>query len=217
MKYKGRIVIVTVMLLLTVATRIYYIVSLNLPPYQFPLFGIIAISVAWWLGGKYDKVKFLSEKDLLTKIYNRRYIVQIFPKILAMVKRRNEPLSMLLIDVDNFKAINDTYGHETGDKVLQAIAYALSKSTSKSEIAARWAGDEFLIIAPFFNEQGTELMTRRIHNELRKSAEEILVDFSVSIGISVYPRHGETLEALFKAADQSMYLLKSRQKENYPR
>lgn len=123
MKYTGRIVIVSVAFVLILTIRIYGNVYYNYPLFQFPLFGIIATLSTWWLGGQYDKVKFLSEKDVLTKIYNRRFVIQIFPKILALVKRKNEKLSLLLIDVDNFKMINDTYGHEIGDQVLQLKRY----------------------------------------------------------------------------------------------
>jgi diguanylate cyclase (GGDEF)-like protein len=209
MKYTGRITIVTVALILIVAIRIYGNLYLNYSPINFPYFGMVIILIFWWLGKQYDTVKFLSEKDFLTKIYNRRYVIHTFPKLSALVDRKNEKLSLFLIDVDNFKLINDTHGHETGDTALQRISNILLLSTSKSDIIARWAGDEFLIIAPFTDENSKDILINRINKELKKSSEELNLDISVSIGTSEYPYDAKTLDVLLNIADQNMYKLKS--------
>jgi diguanylate cyclase (GGDEF)-like protein len=209
MKYTGRITIVTVAFIFIVAARLYGIYYLNYSLFKIPFFGIIIILIFWWLGKQYDTVKFLSEKDFLTKIYNRRYVIHTFPKLSVLVDRKKEKLSLFLIDVDNFKMINDTYGHETGDKALQHLSKLLLLNTSKDDIVARWAGDEFLIIAPFTDEKGKEIIINRINKELKKSSEELNIDISVSIGTSEYPSDAKTLDVLLNIADQNMYKLKS--------
>jgi diguanylate cyclase (GGDEF)-like protein len=214
MKYTGRISILIVALVLIVIIRGYGILYLDYSPSRFPFFGVIIILIFWWLGKKYDMVKFLSEKDVLTKIYNRRYVNHTFPKLLVLMDRKDEKLSLFLIDVDNFKMINDTYGHETGDKVLQHFSNLLLINTSESDIVARLAGDEFLIIAPFIDEKGTDIIIKRINKELKKSSEELNIDISVSIGTSEYPKDAKTLDVLLNIADQNMYKLKSQKKNN---
>jgi diguanylate cyclase (GGDEF)-like protein len=214
MKFTGRIAIVTIAFVLIVSVRVYGVLYLNYSPTKFPFFGIIVILIFWLLGKQYDMVKFLSEKDFLTKIYNRRYVIHTFPKLSVLVDRKAEKLSLFLFDLDNFKMINDTYGHETGDKVLQHFSNLLLINTSKSDIVARWAGDEFLIISPFTDEKDKEIINKRIHKELKKLSDELNIDISVSIGTSEYPNDAKTLDVLLNIADQNMYKLKSQKKHD---
>lgn len=94
---------------------------------------------------QYDKAKYFSEKDTLTGVYNRRFVEAIFPKLLAQVERKNEQLSLSIVDCNDFKPINDTYGHKIGDEVLITLSSLLAGEIRKSDIVARWGGDEFLI------------------------------------------------------------------------
>jgi diguanylate cyclase (GGDEF)-like protein len=212
MKYRGRIVITSVVFALIATARIYGNIYYNYPISQLPLIGIIAILICWWLGSQYDKVKFYSEKDVLTESYNRRFVIQIFPKLLAQMDKRNEKLSLFLIDVDNFKKINDTYGHAMGDRVLKYISSILVSNTTKKEIVARWAGDEFLIISPYSDEKSRDVILNHINNSLKELSDEIKMAVSVSIGTSMYPNDAKTLDALLNTADHEMYRLKSRLK-----
>jgi diguanylate cyclase (GGDEF)-like protein len=214
MKYTGRIAIVTIALVFIVLARVYGMIYLNYSPINFPFFGMFILLIFWWLGKQYDTVKFLSVKDVLTKLYNRRYVIHAFPKLSVLVDRKVEKLSLFLIDLDNFKMINDTYGHERGDKVLQHLSNVLLIITSKSDIVARWAGDEFLIISPFTDEKDKEIINKRIHKELKKSFEELKIDITVSIGTSEYPKDAKTLDVLLNIADQNMYKIKSQKKHD---
>jgi diguanylate cyclase (GGDEF)-like protein len=212
MRYTGRIAIITVALLMIAIIRLYGFLYLDYSPKQFPYFAIFILLVFWWLGKRYDTVKFLSEKDTLTKIYNRRYVIHTFPKLLVSVDRKDKNLNLFLIDLDDFKLINDTYGHEAGDKVLQHFSNLLLTNTGQDTIVARWAGDEFLIIAPFTDEKDKEIIIKQIHKELKKLSEELNLDLSASIGTSEYPTDAKTLDDLFNIADQNMYKLKSQKK-----
>ncbi|OGX61635.1 MAG: hypothetical protein A2189_02780 [Paenibacillus sp. RIFOXYA1_FULL_44_5] len=216
MKYTGRMIIVTISLVCVLIARVYGNLYYNYPTFQFPILGISFVIIFWWLGGKYDQVKFLSEKDALTKVYNRRFVVKVFPKLAAIVNKKDEKLSLFLLDVDNFKTINDTYGHRTGDKVLQHISSLLLRITRKNEIVARWAGDEFLIVAPFTGKNGKGIIIDLIKKELMKVSVELNMNVTVSVGISVYPDDGENFEELFHVADQNMYMQKRRRLENNP-
>jgi diguanylate cyclase (GGDEF)-like protein len=210
MKYIGRIVITTFVFALIVTARIYGNIYYNYPIFKLPSFGILAILICWWLGSQYDKVKFYSEKDVLTGIYNRRFVIQTFPRLLVRMDKINGKLRLFFIDVDNFKKINDIYGHEVGDKVLQYISGILLSNTTKKEIVARWAGDEFLIVSPFSDEKSEDVIIKRINNALKKLSEEINIDVSVSIGNSVYPNDSKTLDGLLSIADREMYEMKSK-------
>lgn len=210
MKYTGRIVITTVVFALVVMVRIYGQIYYNFPSSKIPSIGIFAILICWWLGSQYDKVKFYSEKDILTELYNRRFINEIFPRLLVQMGKKNQTLTLFLIDVDHFKHINDTHGHERGDQVLQHISTILISNTTKKEIVARWAGDEFIIISPDSKEKTDDLIMKQIHHALKKLSKGIQMEISVSIGAAVYPNDAKTLETLLHTADREMYKMKSK-------
>ncbi|WP_379969195.1 GGDEF domain-containing protein [Ectobacillus sp. sgz5001026] len=215
MKYNGRITGLVVMIVVIQALREYGVLYYNYPPYGFPFISLGLAPVFWWLGKQYDMVKFLSENDPLTKIYNRRYIYRIFPKISVLMDRKNEKLILFFVDINNFKIINDKDGHEIGDEVLKHLSNLLVKITRKKDIVARLAGDEFIIITPFIEINGMDRIINHINNELRKLSEELNIDISVSIGTSVYPNDAKTLDGLLSIADQNMYKQKSLKDANY--
>jgi diguanylate cyclase (GGDEF)-like protein len=213
MKYSGRIVIISVVVILILAVRMYGILYYNYPPFRFPLIGVFIVFASWLLGTQYDKLKFLSEKDVLTTLYNRRFMLHNFPKLIASVDRKQEKLILYFIDVDDFKKINDTRGHKIGDQVLQRIANVLMLHSQKRDIVVRWAGDEFLVLSSFSDDRSKAMMNSRIQDELKLSSQEFNIAISVSIGTAAYPNEAQTLDDLLHAADQDMYTLKSDKKE----
>ena len=215
MKYNGRIIVVVVTLVITLAIRQYGVIYYNYPTYQFPFISLGIMLVFWWLGKQYDMVKFLSEIDPLTKIYNRRHIFQKFKKLSVLLDRKNEKLILFFIDINHFKMINDHYGHETGDEVLKCLSNLLVRTTSKTDIVARLAGDEFIIMTPFIEEKGRDRIMNEINKELIKLSEELNMNISVSIGTSEYPNDAKTLDGLLHIADQNMYKQKSLKEINY--
>ncbi|WP_173187749.1 GGDEF domain-containing protein [Paenibacillus alginolyticus] len=212
MKYSGRIVIISFVIILILAIRIYGNLYYNYPSLQFPLFGIFVVLASWLLGTQYDKLKFLSEKDSLTTLYNRRFILDTFPKLVASVDKNQKKLILYFIDVDNFKIINDTCGHKIGDQVLHRIANVLMLHSEKKDKIARWAGDEFLILSTCSDTRQKEMRISRIQDELKAASQEFKLEISVSIGTAVYPDEAQTLDDLLHAADQDMYSLKSDRK-----
>ena len=161
MRYTGRIITLTVTIVVFLIIRIWAYCYLSFPLTKPPILASICFIVAWVLGKHYDEAKYYSEKDMLTGLYNRRFVNNVFPMLLAQMDRRNAKLSIAILDCDNFKAINDTFGHKKGDLVLQDFSAILSGSVRKSDILARWGGDEFLIVAPYADKKDiTEIVTR---------------------------------------------------------
>ncbi|MFC0212091.1 GGDEF domain-containing protein [Paenibacillus chartarius] len=212
MKYKGRIFITIFAFLLHSMYIVYYfyrdgkIEPFDVYTYPLLIFG------GYWTGKQYDKVKFYSEKDELTGLYNRRFVIKSFEKIASLAERAKSKLFLLVIDCDNFKHINDKYGHHKGDLILTQIAETLIRSTRKSDIAARWGGDEFLVIGHYKDEAGLQTFLKRLHNDLENLSKQVNVGVSVSIGSSIFPDVSRDLDELIKSADQNMYMDKEQRK-----
>ncbi|MGO4499620.1 GGDEF domain-containing protein [Paenibacillus sp. 2RAB27] len=202
----------SVVLITIVGLRTYGTLYYNFPWLQFPIFGMCILFASWVLGTQYDRLKFLSEKDHLTTLYNRRFIMDAFPKLITSVERRQGQLILYFIDVDNFKLINDSRGHKIGDQVLQRIANVLLLDLQKKDLAARWAGDEFLILSTSTDASKKEVLINHIQNELKLASREFNLEITVSIGTAVYPDEARTLDDLLHAADLDMYSLKTDRK-----
>ncbi|WP_404328349.1 GGDEF domain-containing protein [Mesobacillus maritimus] len=161
----------------------------------------VMIMLAWWFGKQYDVVKYYSEKDTLTKLYNRRYIDTFISKL----ERNGGEFAIVLLDLNDFKIINDIYGHKAGDHYLKSIASQLENTAGKKEIVARWGGDEFIIIFPYTPKKRE--LGKRIE-EIRQRLKNVSpngLEIGVSIGTAIYPSEGKTFDELLKAADQNMY------------
>lgn len=205
MKYTGRIFgSLGLFLVHSVYIFYYYFRDKSVEPldlYSYPFL----ILLGYWAGKQFDKVRFYSEKDELTKIYNRRFVMNTYEKITSIAERTNSKLYVLVIDCDNFKAINDTYGHHKGDIALTKISEILVGSTRKSDIVARWGGDEFLVIGLCNEEDGLQPILQRLEEELKKLSNQINIPIKASIGSAIYPKHSKDLFELINIADNQMY------------
>jgi diguanylate cyclase (GGDEF)-like protein len=206
--FRGRLVSVVLVLLVHTAIGTYVAItegSVNLVTYLgYPIWCLLG----YWIGKKYDQVTFLSDKDPLTNLYNRRYVMKASDKMIALAKRRKFNVFLLMIDCDDFKEINDRYSHYVGDLVLSKIGAILLANTRKSDLCARWGGDEFLVMG-FDSEESAEALAQRMeevfsNNLLIQEAIEI----RVSIGGSVCLNQSINLEELIKIADKHMYARK---------
>ena len=144
--------------------------------------------------------------DALTGLYNRRQFLALSEQALAICRRETKPFSVLMLDIDHFKTINDTYGHDVGDIVLQRIAATLPKKLRRSDIVARWGGEEFIIFLQ--NTPPEKAVTPA--DKLRKAIEELtvaipgqVITFTISVGISLSQVYD--LETLQKEADIALY------------
>jgi diguanylate cyclase (GGDEF)-like protein len=200
MRYTGRLAGTFIFSLIFILT------SFQQPFYILLWYALLLFPAVWYFGSKYDQARFLSEKDTLTHTYTRRFIEDLFPKLSALSDRTEEKITVSVIDVDHFKQINDKYGHKQGDVILQQITDALLQNTRKSDVIARWGGDEFVVVSPSTTLAGAEVMI----NRLVTSIQEYSV--SISIGTSVYPDDGLTLDKLIDIADKNMYKDKRQKK-----
>jgi len=152
-------------------------------------------------------------QDSLTGLFNRRYLRQSIKNDLARCKRYNSQFSLMMIDINRFKEINDRYSHQTGDKLLQEVAGLLKKTVRNSDTVIRYGGDEFLIV---LLETGgnTDQVKKRIRKNIQKwNQKQNLFDFplTLAIGSSHWePQTGKDLEEMLKEADLNMYKNKQR-------
>jgi diguanylate cyclase (GGDEF)-like protein len=161
----------------------------------------------------YLKVKELAITDGLTGLYNYRYFQEALSHFLAHSNRCEEKLSLVFIDVDNFKHVNDTYGHKLGDVILSQLADRISESLRKVDIPVRYGGDEFAVILPSTGKKGALLVAERIKQRVEQRAfnvdgKEIFI--TLSIGIATYPDSASTKDALIEKADLALYEAKKR-------
>ncbi len=158
------------------------------------------------------ELKLLASQDHMTKLYNRRYFADISVSILDLAKRNNKQFSVLMLDIDKFKRINDTYGHHIGDEVIIALANVLKSTNRKSDIACRFGGEEFLILLPETDLAGAKIIgekLRKLVEELTVKVEDQNIGFTISIGVAEINLEKETdLEAVIQRADEGLYKAK---------
>ncbi|ARJ38616.1 hypothetical protein SporoP8_06895 [Sporosarcina ureae] len=209
MKYRGRVVAVCIVILFNILRYGYYNIYLGyLFEKSFFILTGIFLLVAWIGGRQYDVAKFYAEKDPLTNAYNRRAIDKVFKKQISQYKNQRKKIGVVLIDLDNFKYINDTFGHQTGDELLRCVAECIMSNSKKEDYVVRWGGDEFVHVILDLKEDTISEYVRSLRSKLSDLDVESVSAVSASIGIAVYPDDGETFEVLIQKADTSMYEMK---------
>jgi diguanylate cyclase (GGDEF)-like protein/PAS domain S-box-containing protein len=160
----------------------------------------------------HERLQYQATRDPLTDLFNRRYLEETLERELTRCLREELPLSVILMDLDFFKTINDTHGHKAGDIMLQAMARLLQASTRGEDIACRYGGEEFVVIlpsaAPMHGIARAESW-RRTFEALRLPYENHVLRATVSCGIATFPLHGTDSDALLRAADQALYEAKA--------
>lgn len=148
--------------------------------------------------------------DQVTGLPNRLLFLDKFDKLIKNAQRQYQPVTLMYLDLDHFKEVNDTLGHDMGDMLLKHVAERLMKCVRADDIVARLGGDEFTVILNNVNRQITERIAQNILDKLSQpfSLDEEVVYVSASIGISVYPENAAEVGALLKNADQAMYFAK---------
>jgi diguanylate cyclase (GGDEF)-like protein len=161
------------------------------------------------------QLRIMSSHDPLTGLYNRHYLNDYQTMVLASAKRNNRRVGLMSMDLNHFKNINDTYGHNVGDLVLAETARVLIESTRIGEAVFRLGGDEFLIIMPDIEDRNV-LQDARKRLANRFKSEFHLPDYpakiAVSIGTALFPEDGDNIDALLQIADEEMYTDKKEQK-----
>ncbi|WP_164985200.1 GGDEF domain-containing protein [Ammoniphilus sp. CFH 90114] len=157
------------------------------------------------MGFHYDQAIYFSFKDPLTQAYNRRFVLRVFPKLVKKVNKEGSHFCLFILDCNNFKAINDNYGHKIGDKVLYHVSKVLMENTRTQDIVARWGGDEFLILTTMPTESAINSFQNRLHHEIAKLSHVMKLEISVSIGVSVSKGQLRSLQHMIQDTDKELY------------
>lgn len=181
----------------------YYILKANI----LIVFSIIIVFLIliYLISAQNLKEQKLISRDYLTNLYNRRYFYEIVEKFLHLSKREKSPISLCLIDIDNFKRINDTYGHNNGDEVLKTFAEETKELIRKSDVLVRFGGEEFLLLLPNTSLNNAEVLSSKICKHFEKL--QVSIKFTVSIGIAVHDGKKD-IDELINDADKALYIAK---------
>ncbi|MGE0593323.1 MAG: diguanylate cyclase [Vicinamibacterales bacterium] len=159
-----------------------------------------------------QRAEALSVTDDLTRVYNSRYLRLVLRREVKRASRGSRPLSLLFIDLDGFKAVNDTYGHLAGSKVLVEAAAAIRNGARETDMVARFGGDEFCLVLPDTGSAGAVSAAERIRDMFREHrflvAEGSAIQLTCSIGVATLPDVAGSAEELLRAADTAMYKVK---------
>jgi diguanylate cyclase (GGDEF)-like protein len=158
------------------------------------------------------RAKLLSETDELTGIYNMRGFAVIATRLFAQAQRYDRPASVLMVDSDNLKQVNDTHGHEAGNRLLRHVVKAMQAQLRFTDVAARYGGDEFVVMLPDTPMRGALEVAERMRRAIEEApfaTHDSRVPCTVSIGAATFPEHGRTLDALLVRADRALYRAKS--------
>jgi diguanylate cyclase (GGDEF)-like protein len=151
-------------------------------------------------------------RDPLTQIYNRRYLDATLPRELSRAKREAYPVAIIMLDLDHFKRVNDSFSHAAGDHVLKSFTALLSQGARDSDMVCRYGGEEFVVIMPGLNaERALERVEawRAEQQATTLSYGEHEINITVSAGIAVFPEHGDSAELLLERADAMLYRSKN--------
>ncbi len=158
-----------------------------------------------------------AETDLVTGVYSHRHLQDRLRQETARAARSGSPLSVLMLDLDDFKRVNDEHGHQAGDRVLRAIAGALRAAVRSSDVVARYGGDEFVVLMPDTDAEEAAQVVRRASEAVARLAHPMAdgaaVQVSCSVGLALHPRDGATARELLRSADAAMYSRKRARSE----
>ena len=160
-----------------------------------------------------DKLRDTSLRDGMTDLYNRRFLEEFIDQVMSQANRQDETYSVMMLDVDFFKMVNDTYGHDVGDKVIVALAKILKENIRDADLAIRYGGEEFLIMLHNASAEGAINVAKKIHSAFGSiifnvTANET-IQKTISIGIAQFPSDGDSIWKCIKYADTALYSAKS--------
>ncbi len=158
---------------------------------------------------KYEKLRENALKDPLTGLYNRGYLNEYLPHEVATSLRTKRSIAVLMIDIDHFKAVNDTYGHQAGDKILEFVALAMTRTARGMDVVCRYGGEEFTIILPETNKQQAFAFGERLQSALitlfPEFSDELACEVTLTIGACIVPDEAKNMEDALSYADKRLY------------
>ena len=159
-----------------------------------------------------EQLSVLVSTDVLTGLFNRRYATGELERLVSRARRHDAPLSVVILDVDHFKSINDRFGHDVGDATLEELARRLSRRLRNEDTIARWGGEEFLVLLPDIAGDGAGHVADQLCEVVRSSPlmlPELTLDVTVSVGWASWEAADEDPDTLVRAADAALYAAKA--------
>ena len=150
------------------------------------------------------QIKQLAEYDPLTKIYNRVKLNSLFPELVYKANRYGQHFSIILLDIDHFKRINDEYGHNVGDKVLVELARLITLGLRQSDTFARWGGEEFLVVSEMSTKKETIALASRLREQVEKYPFDVVEHITCSFGVAEF-KDGDTQIRILERVDTALY------------
>jgi len=179
----------------------------------------LAVTVAKQVGLALANLKLLetlrnqATRDSLTGLFNRRLLAESLEREILRAERSRSFVGIIMIDIDYFKRLNDTFGHAAGDSVLQQLASLLQEQTRGGDLACRYGGEEFVLVLPEASLEGALQRAEQLRREVRHlnlyHGQQTLGVITLSLGVAVFPEHGGTAETLLGAADEALYRAKA--------
>jgi diguanylate cyclase (GGDEF)-like protein/PAS domain S-box-containing protein len=159
-----------------------------------------------------EKLREQSTRDALTGLYNRRYLEETLGRELILAQRNGDPVSVIMGDLDHFKAVNDRYGHLGGDEVLRAFGALLKRHARGSDIYCRYGGEEFLLVLPGMAEKHAVARAEQLRSAIAATPVgfgALTIAVTASFGVATFPRDGQSCDGLIAAADSALYAAKA--------
>jgi len=182
--------------------------------YQFELEDLVRIRTVA-LEEKSVQLERLASIDPLTEIYNRRKFVEVCEIELSRFARHHHAFSIFMLDIDDFKKINDTYGHDAGDMVIKKVADSIRNVTRGSDYFGRWGGEEFIIMSPDSDKEGRCILADKIVNKIAETEFENIPNITISVGLTTVAVGDDNIDIIIKRADQALYKAKELGKNQY--
>ena len=186
-------------------------ISILAPLVIAPLMSVQMLGLLHKLDKTEQQLQVLSHTDDLTQTYNRRYFMQYLQQEFQRAQRSSATFSIAILDMDNFKEINDQWGHLAGDQVLREITVMFRGQIRQSDVFARYGGDEFIFLFPQTSQQEVQTWAERIYATFAQKSihvDEVEIRPLFSIGVAVFEPSVENLDELLKRADQALYQAK---------
>ena len=198
--------------------RVGFVIAILVPLLTVPLMTLRLLRLLSHLDTTEKQLRVLSFTDELTQLYNRRYFMQYLSQEFKRSQRSGESFAIAILDLDNFKQINDQWGHLVGDQVLQAMSRKFEGTMRQADICARYGGDEFIFLFPNTNYQQVQIWADRVYEALADTPtylDGVEIFPCYSVGVAVSGPCVSTLVDLFKQADDALYQAKHKGGNQY--
>lgn len=182
--------------------------------YQFELEDLVRTRTKS-LEEKSDQLEKLASIDPLTEIYNRRKFIEVCEIELSRFARHHHAFSIFMLDIDDFKNINDNYGHDIGDIVIKKVADTIRHATRGSDYFGRWGGEEFIIMSPDSDNEGRCILADKLVKIIAETEFEKIGRVTMSVGVTISNEADSNLDDIIKRADQGLYRAKELGKNQY--